>query len=87
MSGSTTHAFALALVLGTAVPAAAEDCVSGAGTKASPGTLASPAAPCPPLSRKPAPQPREAAKKPTVQDGKSTIYFGGSFGTDFGARR
>jgi hypothetical protein len=87
MSRSTTYAFALALVLGTALPATAEDCVSGAGTKAPAGTLASPAAPCPPASRKPAPQPREAVKKPTVQDGRSTIYFGGSFGTDFGVRR
>jgi hypothetical protein len=91
MSKSAFCALALALLLAAAlpVPASAENCArGGAGTKAPPGTLASPATPCPPPARKPAPQPRAADKKPgTFQDGKTTIYFGGSVRTDIGGRR
>jgi hypothetical protein len=86
-----SYIFALALLLASVLrtPASAEECRGGAGAKAPAGTLAAPAAPCPPTARKLAlPPPRDASKKPsTFQDGNTSIYFGGSLGTTIGGRR
>jgi len=92
MSPLPLYALALSAAIlagvGLRAPATAHDCRGDSRAKIPAGTLAAPAAPCPPTARTTAPQLRDARQKPgTFQQGNTTIEVRGSVRTDISGGR